>query len=259
MPQGQKNITAKSLVPDGVLTNAAALMAQGASRSRLNNWLRSHELVAETRGAYRRPGPPLKWQAVAYSLSQMGYKLLPGGLTALDMHGLSHYLAMGKNPVIQLYGSDKPPAWLSHLATAEGAVFKCHPPLIPENKLPLDTIASMPWGTWDWQIRHSSPELAMLEALNDLPGKLSFDHADKLFQGMVNVRPQLISGLLRACKNIKVKRLFLWLAERHNHAWFQDIKVSEFDLGKGKRTLAKGGKFDPKYMITVPEEFHGRK
>jgi hypothetical protein len=30
------------------------------------------------------------------------------------------------------------------------------------------------------------------------------------------------------------------------------------DLGKGKRILVRGGKFDPKYNITVPENFDAR-
>jgi hypothetical protein len=259
MKQDQNNKPAKPPVADGCLTNAAHLMAQGVTRSRLSNWIRSGELVAETRGVYRRSGSPLKWQAVAYSLSQMGCQLMTGGLTALDTHGLSHYLHMGKSPVIHFYGPDKPPMWLRHIVTAEKAVFQFHYPLIPENDLPSEAITSMPWGTWDWQLRLSSPELALLEVLNDVPKEVSFDHADKLFQGMVNIRPQLMEELLQKCKNIKVKRLFFWFAGRHNHAWFQDLDSSRFDLGKGKRMLAKGGKFDKKYLITVPEEFHGSK
>jgi len=54
-----------------------------------------------------------------------------------------------------------------------------------------------------------------------------------------------------------VKRLFLWFAERHNHAWLQKLDRSGIDLGKGKRMLVRGGKLDTKYNITVPENLDG--
>jgi hypothetical protein len=39
-----------------------------------------------------------------------------------------------------------------------------------------------------------------------------------------------------------VKRLFLWFAERHEHAWLKKLDRKDVDLGQGKRMLAKGGK-----------------
>ena len=36
--------------------------------------------------------------------------------------------------------------------------------------------------------------------------------------------------------------------------WLDRIDRAKIDLGKGKRMIAKGGKLDPKYQITVPEE-----
>ncbi len=63
--------------------------------------------------------------------------------------------------------------------------------------------------------------------------------------------------LLINCQSIKAKRLFLWFAERHNHAWLQKLDRSGIDLGKGKRMLVRGGKLDTKYNITVPETLDG--
>jgi hypothetical protein len=54
---------------------------------------------------------------------------------------------------------------------------------------------------------------------------------------------------------VKTKRLFLWFAHRHNHAWLKMIDTEKIDIGKGKRMLVPGGRLDPKYLITVPEEF----
>jgi hypothetical protein len=51
---------------------------------------------------------------------------------------------------------------------------------------------------------------------------------------------------------VKVKRLFLYLAEACNHAWTRKVELANVDLGRGNRAIVKGGKLDPKYRITVP-------
>ncbi|MDX2417448.1 MAG: type IV toxin-antitoxin system AbiEi family antitoxin domain-containing protein, partial [Xanthomonadales bacterium] len=50
--------------------------------------------------------------------------------------------------------------------------------------------------------------------------------------------------------------LFFFFADRHGHRWLKHIKRDKIDLGKGKRMLVKGGKLDPKYLITVPEDLN---
>jgi hypothetical protein len=79
--------------------------------------------------------------------------------------------------------------------------------------------------------------------------------ADMMFEGATTLRPSLVMTLLSGCKNVKVKRLFLWFADRQQHQWFKRLKVSAIDLGSGKRAIAKGGKLDKKYLITVPAEY----
>jgi hypothetical protein len=46
-------------------------------------------------------------------------------------------------------------------------------------------------------------------------------------------------------------------AERHRYAWLQKLKRSAVDFGTGKRMLVRGGKLEPKYNITVPENLDG--
>jgi hypothetical protein len=70
---------------------------------------------------------------------------------------------------------------------------------------------------------------------------------------MTSLSPKKLNNLLSQCKNIKVKRLFLWLAENHNYAWFKKLEVEKLDLGSGKRVIAEDGKLDKKYLITVPK------
>jgi hypothetical protein len=64
----------------------------------------------------------------------------------------------------------------------------------------------------------------------------------------------VLQALLEACRSVKVKRLFLWAAESAGHEWFKRLAVDRLDLGKGKRSLYRGGRFDPRYRITVPKQ-----
>jgi hypothetical protein len=99
----------------------------------------------------------------------------------------------------------------------------------------------------------SSPERAFLEMLTDVPKKISFEHADQLMQGLTALSPRILQELLELCTNVKVKRLFFWFAERHNHIWLRKLNLSRIDLGVGNRVLVKWGKLDKKLKITVPE------
>ena len=100
----------------------------------------------------------------------------------------------------------------------------------------------------------SAPERAILELLDEVPQRETFHQADMLMEGLRNLSPRRLLKLLADCRSVKVKRLFLWFAERHNHAWLKKLDRSGIDLGQGKRMLVRGGKLDPKYNITVPED-----
>jgi hypothetical protein len=114
-------------------------------------------------------------------------------------------------------------------------------------------LVQQPWGQWEWPLTLSAPERAILELLDEVPQKETFHQADMLMEGLRTLSPKRLQKLLVECRSVKVKRLFLWFAERHNHAWLKQINREGIDLGTGKRMLQRGGKLDPKYAITVPE------
>jgi len=91
-----------------------------------------------------------------------------------------------------------------------------------------------------------------------LPKHESFHQADALMEGMTDLSPRRLQTLLEACASVKVKRLFLFFADRHRHAWLSRLDTSGIDLGSGKRVLVKGGKLDPRYKITVPADLEER-
>jgi len=102
-----------------------------------------------------------------------------------------------------------------------------------------------------YPIMLSSPERAILEAILLMPRYTTFENVTNLMEGLSTLRPDLVTTLLKTCKSIKVKRTFLYLAEHANHNWFSRLNLTDVNLGKGKRTVVPGGKFDAKYQITV--------
>ncbi len=253
-------------VPYGLVVTKSWLLAQGLSRHTLDNWVKSGQLASVVYGVYKRPDTKLTWQGVVYSLQRMGSDLRPGGITALIYQGLGHYLELGKHQTVHLYGQEHLPVWLNKLLPDVTFVRHNEAQLLGrhnqngfdalnefETKMPTDMALSFS------DIVASSPERAWFEILLDVPEKISFEHADQLMQGLVNLSPKRLNKLLALCQNVKVRRLFLWFAERHRHAWFEKLDIESYtwesgSLGSGKRVLAKGGKLDSKYLITVPEE-----
>jgi len=264
-------------LPAGLLASAAWLDARGYYRQLLSQYVASGWLESPARGGYRRPGAPLKWQHVVTSL--LLTERLPlhiGGATALEHAGYGHYARLGGPEAIRLFGPSGLPAWARALSLPEkfdvrsGAVFR--PPSlscvwlrdgsildvqeqeVSESRLAESGLRVERWGESDWPLVYSTEERAILEMLQDVPAHESVYQANVILQGLVNIRPGRMSFLLKHCASIKTKRLFLALAQRHGHAWFAQLGLTEVDLGKGKRAIFPDGKLDPTYKITLPAD-----
>ncbi len=269
-----------TMVPHGLVMTRKWLLKQGIERHTLDNWVKSGQIVSIQGGVYKRPDTKLTWQGVVCSLQQMEYGLCPGGVTALEFQGMGHYLSLSSQKSIHLYGVEKLPAWINKLLPNvrfirhnERQLFRAgylvnhvydsrNDNLINGDPLHGKSFTNaLAWGSDEWPLTVSSPERAFFEILMDVPDKISFEHADQLMQSMATLSPRRLDKLLERCKNIKVRRLFLWFAERHKHAWYDKLNLEHCNmqnhtLGSGKRVLVKGGKLDPKYLITVPPEMY---
>lgn len=255
------------LLPEGLLVDAAWLSAHGYSTSLRSQYVSSGWLDQPARQVYRRMRGSLSWQQVVVSLQTiLGKSLVVGGRTALELQGFAHYLTH-RTSEIHLYGPQHPPAWLDKLPLAEKFVYHNSRRLFLQQQqqqsqeqpgatpLPADLVAQ-PWGQWQWKLILSSPERALLELLAELPEHETFEQVDQLVEGLANLSPRRLQSLLAACRNVKVKRLFFFFADRHRHAWLKRIDRDAVDLGKGKRMLVRGGKLNSAYHITVPEHLN---
>lgn len=262
----QKDQRLKSLlqdVPPGFLVDSRWLAARKIRRSSVHDYARRGWLQHVAHGLYRRPlGPeaagqePLDWQVFVLSLQRiMNYPVHVGGMTALRQRGYAHYLRLSGNEPVFLYG-ERIPAWIDKVPT--NARFTCRrlklfggsTDGVDETQAAED---ARPW--WNWPLRTSSPERAILEALDELPDHESFHMLDVTFESLTTLRPRKLAALLGACTSIKVKRLFFVFADRHAHAWRKHVQPDAINLGKGDRALVPGGKLHPRYRITVPSEY----
>ena len=273
-------MTIEKLVPDGLLISRKWLIGKGLSKTKVDHLVRAEKLTLIGKGVYRKPGQALKWQAVVVSLQSQNMgslDLTVGGLSALEMQGLGHYLKFGSEPTIDLYGRSRLPKWVDsicdqiHFRHFQEKLFSEEKALprveittartaVVESKKPMAKAwRSTNWGSWDWPLTISTPELAILEILEGVPGEISFEDCDLLFEGLAGLSPRRLKMLLGNCKSVKTKRLFFWYADRHQHSWRSYLDQHDFNLGSGKRVLAERGKLDKKYLITVPGNMHGSK
>jgi hypothetical protein len=91
-----------------------------------------------------------------------------------------------------------------------------------------------------------------MELLYLVPGRETLNESSLIMEHSVNLRPKVVQELLESCNSIKVKRLFMYLAEKYDHRWIKRIELSRINLGRSKIMIAKGGIYDSKYKMVVP-------
>ena len=168
--------------------------------------------------------------------------------SALIKQGYSHY-AYVQEPNLFLFVSrdNKLPKWFKNFNWGI--------------KLELSRTALLPADLEDsytttnidgFDIKTSIPERAVLEMLYYVPLKQGFDEAIKIVDFMNSLRPDKVQMLLELCTSVKVKRLFLYMAEKQDHFWHKELNLEKINLGTGNRVIVKNGILDAKYQITVP-------
>ena len=248
---------------DTRLVSSRWLRAHGYSNSLVARYVGSGWLVSPARGVYMRRGGRLQWDGVVRSLQVgEGMPLHLGGRFALGLQGHEHYLRLGDAGTITLYGPQQPPGWVGKLSPEQRFEYQGKGPLdlpavpvtaeVSEKALSEAGLAWHSAAPGTDALVCSTPERAMLELCDSVSDAAGVYEADALMQAMTTLRPQRVGLLLRHCRSIKAKRLFLALAERHRHAWLSHVPLEGVDLGRGKRALVPGGRLHPTYQITLP-------
>ena len=170
-----------------------------------------------------------------------------GGRSALELQGFGHYLQIGaKNETTVFVGGKTAlPVWFEN--NDWGNKIKIYRVSLFRD----ETVGMMDFQDGELTMKISNTARAMMECLALCPERFPLAECFELMEGLGSLRPAKVQELLVSCKSVKVKRLFLYFAEKVNHSWFKYLDTSKIDIGAGKRSLVKGGVLAAKYGIVV--------
>nr|WP_230460545.1 type IV toxin-antitoxin system AbiEi family antitoxin [Sansalvadorimonas verongulae] len=227
----------------------------GVSRGLAKKYVEGGWITSIGYGAYARKGDNPLWPGALSALQQQGKVIWVGGVYALSLHSLIHYLPLGRE-TITLFGPSgtQLPKWVQDYNWSAKLLWQTTP-LWPVHRGMTDNSGLAEKHVQGFTVWVSSPERAALEMLQGVPKKWSFDFAAEVMQGATHLSPRKLQGLLETCSSIQAKRLFLFLAEYYQHKWLERLDLTRINLGRGKRQIVTGGTFNSKWNITVPTKF----
>ena len=212
---------------------------------RKNNWLRSIG-----KGAMVKSDDHLLLSGALSALQlQLNINIHYGGRSALELQGGSHYLRLAvSDATLFVLGQTRLPSWfVNNKWDSSYQIFKI-------SLFRNDAIGLVDYKDDYITLKISSMGRAIMECIALCPDNFSLTEAYELMEGLSTLRPKQIQELLEECKSIKVKRLFLYFAERIGHSWFKYIDQTKIDLGSGKRSVTTNGVLVPKYNLVLPKE-----
>lgn len=235
--------------PPGVVLLSSWLAEQGYSLDLQKRYRKSQWLESIGTGAMIRSGEKIDYTGALHALQyQKGSTIHIGAKSALSFLGKAQYLELSAEKLF-LFGpkKEKLPLWFRQYEWGLQIRYYSSSFLPPD--LGLTKIDHQ-----SFQLKISGAARAMLECLYLVPENQGIVECYELIKGLNNLRPDLVQHLLEQCTSVKVKRLFLYLAEKAKHAWVDYLNMDKIELGKGKRSLAKTGTYISNYKITVPKE-----
>ena len=235
--------------PKGTICLTSWLKKKGYSNQLLNRYKNSNWIESVGMGALKLSGYAITVEACLYALEKQGDSSIHlGGKTALSMLGKAHYLTLSTKKMT-LFGNarEKLPFWFINYP------WQIELDYTGTSFLPAD-IGLVAKEVKNFSINISGAGRAMMECLYLTPKKQDLIECYELMEGLNNLRPDTVQQLLEACSSVKVKRLFLFMAEKAQHRWLNYLDKEKIDLGTGTRSLAVNGVYVAKYQITVPKE-----
>jgi len=236
-----------SSLPRGVVVVSSWLVDQGYSFELQKRYRKSGWLKSIGTGAMIRTRDEVGYEGALYALQQqLGMSIHIGGRSALAMLGKAHYLELSQRKVVLFGGhSEKLPVWFqNHDWELEVDYYQSTflPPELGLTEVELKTFT----------IKTSGAVRALMECLHLAPKNQELSECYELMENLTNVRPDHVQKLLEACNSVKVKRLFMYMAEKAQHNWVTYLDLDKVDFGSGKRSIVKNGTYVSKYKITVP-------
>jgi len=237
-------------VPRGSVLLPSWLLVQGYSYELQQSYRKSNWLKSIGKGAMLKSGDPLVLTGALAALQNVeNLNIHIGGRSALELQGLAHYLQIN-NPETTLFvnGRTKLPLWFANND------WNTKTKLFRLSLFKDETLGMTDFQEGELIMKISNPARAIMECLALCPDKFPLLESFELMEGLGALRPAKVQELLENCKSLKVKRLFLYFAEKANHNWFKYLDINKIDLGIGKRSLVESGVLVSKYKLVLPNE-----
>lgn len=238
------------MMPKGFVATTPWLKSHGYPSDLIKRYRRSDWLESLGVGANIRAGDTINCIGGLHALEhQLGLDSHIAGRSAFRFLGKAHYLELAPQAIIIMSTNQtRLPSW-----------FQKHDWGITIRHYRSDflppKLGVLNQECQGLEVSVSSEPRALLECLWLTPYAQEASECLELMEFMNNAHPSDIQKLLTHCRSIKVKRLFLSLAEHVGHAWFKYLDLASINLGSGKRQTFPQGAFDPHYQITIPKSW----
>lgn len=201
------------------------LALEGVSADLAVHYVRAGWLKRVARGVFARPDAPLQRDPSLILLQRQIPGLHVGGKSALEWHGVRHYVS--QEAKLSLYGlkSDKLPEWFTNSFPAEyhrKQLFRSDATGM-KHAGPFEGRASSP--------NVSAPERAFLELLSEVGVRQPLAEARELAESTYSLRATVLEELLRECSSVKTVRLCLQVGRELSLPWAKKLDSAHLPAG----------------------------
>ena len=233
--------------PTGQVATSLWLRDMGISTSLTQRYVKSEWIESIGRGAYKKTMDQVEWYAGLASIQkQLTKDVHLGGPTALAIRGKSHYIRYGEERVFIFHEHHvKLPKWFVSYDWGH-RIEQVGTSVFPKE---LGLKAMHHEG---FEINTAGPERAILECLYLAPKRFDLLECYQILESLRTLRPGIMQELLEKCSSIRVKRLFLYMANKANLPVMDRMELINVNLGTGDRVIVKNGVYDSQYRISIP-------
>lgn len=238
----------QNAVPGGLLFSDW-LRKEGYSSQLLKRYRESGWLQSLTTGVMFRNNEKLSALASIHCFNfQCNGNLRIGAHSALELYGFNHYVPMGKPKLVVFFPTAAIPGWVSS-DKFDMAIQPLHTGVF---KNPLSKVLRLDNLT----LQVSTPEQAFMECLHLVPRKYNYMDLYYIMEQLTSLDPERVGEVLKNTSSQKVKRMFLYMAEKAGHYWVEMIDFKDIELSSSKLQLVEHGTYVAKYKITVPKDLY---
>ena len=230
--RGKLNKLYAHLAPGTPLTSED-LAALGISADLAVHYVRAGWLERLARGVYCRPNDPITLHPSLTLLQRSFGGLHVGGKSALDWHGIRHYVS--QRPVLHLYGweAGRLPTWFTQRFAAEyhrKRLFEERPDALLHVR-PFENNKDAPLV--------AAPERALLEVLSEVGVRQPLQEARELVESSYSLRADVLRDLLKRCASVKTVRLCLQLGRELSQPWAGKLDPSQLPKGSDRPWVSR--------------------